>query len=197
MHAAKRNRWGHRDAAMILVAYGNGLRASELVDLPWDQVEFRTATLHVRRVKQGTPGQVSGSRRRIARPAVAPARAEGAVQYCEVRLAWSSGRQEGQAGLQCAPAYAQTRRRLQAFATMGTTPSLCRLIWATATSSTQCGTLSCRRRGSRIPGASECGVLPQMRAVRYVRSCPESRHSPVILRCPLCATGGHCSTMTC
>jgi len=37
------------------VAYRHGLRVSELVDLRWDQVDFRTATLHVRRVKQGTP----------------------------------------------------------------------------------------------------------------------------------------------
>jgi integrase len=55
MSAARRNRWGQRDATMILVAYRHGLRASELVDLRWDQVDFRTATLHVRRVKQGTP----------------------------------------------------------------------------------------------------------------------------------------------
>lgn len=55
MNAAGKNRWGHRDATMILVAYRHGLRASELVDLRWDQVDFRTATLHVRRVKQGTP----------------------------------------------------------------------------------------------------------------------------------------------
>jgi site-specific recombinase XerD len=55
MAAARTNRWGHRDATMILVAYRHGLRVSELVDLRWDQVEFRTATLHVRRVKQGTP----------------------------------------------------------------------------------------------------------------------------------------------
>jgi integrase len=55
MNAAKGNRWGHRDATMLLVAYRHGLRASELVDLRWDQVEFRTATLHVRRVKHGTP----------------------------------------------------------------------------------------------------------------------------------------------
>src|SRR5262249_10275553 len=55
MTAAKKNRWGHRDATMLLVAYRHGLRASELVDLRWDQVDFRTATLHVRRVKQGTP----------------------------------------------------------------------------------------------------------------------------------------------
>ena len=55
MAAAKGNRWGHRDATMILMAYRHGLRVSELVDLRWDQIEFTTATLHVRRVKQGTP----------------------------------------------------------------------------------------------------------------------------------------------
>jgi type 1 fimbriae regulatory protein FimB/type 1 fimbriae regulatory protein FimE len=55
LKATKRNRWGHRDAAMILVAYHHGLRASELTDLRWDQVDFATATLHVRRVKQGSP----------------------------------------------------------------------------------------------------------------------------------------------
>jgi integrase len=55
MKAATGNRHGHRDATMILVAYRHGLRVSELVDLHWDQVDFRTATLHVRRVKQGTP----------------------------------------------------------------------------------------------------------------------------------------------
>jgi site-specific recombinase XerD len=53
--AARKNRWGHRDATMLLVAYRHGLRVSELIDLRWDQVDFRTASLHVRRVKQGTP----------------------------------------------------------------------------------------------------------------------------------------------
>lgn len=53
--AAKANRHGHRDATMILVAYRHGLRAAELTDLRWDQVELSSATLHVRRVKQGTP----------------------------------------------------------------------------------------------------------------------------------------------
>jgi type 1 fimbriae regulatory protein FimB/type 1 fimbriae regulatory protein FimE len=52
---AKANRWGHRDATMILVAYRHGLRASELVDLRWDQIDFDTATLAVRRAKKGTP----------------------------------------------------------------------------------------------------------------------------------------------
>ena len=55
MTVAKGNRWGQRDTTMILVAYRHGLRASELVDLRWEQVDFGTATLHVRRVKHGTP----------------------------------------------------------------------------------------------------------------------------------------------
>jgi site-specific recombinase XerD len=33
MNAARKNRWGHRDATMVLVAYRHGLRTSELVDL--------------------------------------------------------------------------------------------------------------------------------------------------------------------
>ena len=40
IEAAKGNRHGHRDATMILVAYRHGLRASELVDLRWDQIDF-------------------------------------------------------------------------------------------------------------------------------------------------------------
>lgn len=55
IEAARGNRWGHRDATMILVAYRHGLRAAELVDLRWEQVEFATASVHVRRVKRGTP----------------------------------------------------------------------------------------------------------------------------------------------
>jgi integrase len=53
--AASGNRWGHRDATMILTAYRHGLRASEVVDLRWDQIDFDTATLAVRRAKKGTP----------------------------------------------------------------------------------------------------------------------------------------------
>jgi type 1 fimbriae regulatory protein FimB/type 1 fimbriae regulatory protein FimE len=52
---AKGNRYGHRDATMILVAYRHGFRASELVDLRWDQIDFTSAALAVRRVKRGSP----------------------------------------------------------------------------------------------------------------------------------------------
>ena len=43
MNAAQGNRHGHRDTTMILVAYRHGLRVSELVDLRWDQVDFRAS----------------------------------------------------------------------------------------------------------------------------------------------------------
>ena len=49
------NRWGHRDASMVLLAYRHALRAAELVDLRWDQVDLEHALLHVRKVKNGSP----------------------------------------------------------------------------------------------------------------------------------------------
>lgn len=55
MAAVKGNRYAHRDATMILVAYRHGLRVSELTDLRWEQVDFATAALAVRRIKRGTP----------------------------------------------------------------------------------------------------------------------------------------------
>jgi len=54
--AAKKGRWGHRDATLILVAYRHGLRAKEAAELEWSQVQFgRSASLHVRRAKGGKP----------------------------------------------------------------------------------------------------------------------------------------------
>jgi type 1 fimbriae regulatory protein FimB/type 1 fimbriae regulatory protein FimE len=50
------SRYGHRDSTMILIAYRHGLRASELCDLQWSQVDLNAGTLRVRRRKQGTPG---------------------------------------------------------------------------------------------------------------------------------------------
>jgi integrase len=55
IEAAADNRHGHRDALMVLLTYRHGLRAAEVVDLRWEQVDFKTAVLHVRRVKNGTP----------------------------------------------------------------------------------------------------------------------------------------------
>src|SRR5260370_40907109 len=53
IEAAKSNRYGHRDATMLLVAYRHGLRASELAALEWAQVYNNGATLHVLRANRG------------------------------------------------------------------------------------------------------------------------------------------------
>jgi integrase len=55
IEGVKGNRYGHRDATMILITYRHGLRAAELVDLRWSQVDLDNARLHVRRVKNGVP----------------------------------------------------------------------------------------------------------------------------------------------
>jgi integrase len=68
--AAKGGRWGDRDAAMILLAYRHGLRAQEIADLEWSQVEDgRTPTLHVTRVKHGRPSAhpIRGDQMRMLR----------------------------------------------------------------------------------------------------------------------------------
>src|SRR6266576_3294569 len=54
IEAARRNRWGQRDATMILIAFRHGLRASELCGLQWSDIAFETGTLHLRRAKGGT-----------------------------------------------------------------------------------------------------------------------------------------------
>ena len=52
---AASNRQGQRDALMVLLAFRHGLRAAEVCDLRWEQIDFAAATLHVRRIKHGTP----------------------------------------------------------------------------------------------------------------------------------------------
>jgi integrase len=67
---ARQGRHGQRDVTLILVAYRHGLRAAEICDLEWSQVEFdRAATLHVRRVKNGKPSAhpIRGDELRVLR----------------------------------------------------------------------------------------------------------------------------------
>jgi integrase len=54
---------------MILVAYRHGLRASELCELTWDAFDFRAATMHVNRKKNGQSAthQISGPELRALR----------------------------------------------------------------------------------------------------------------------------------
>jgi integrase len=55
IEAAKNNRYGLRDATMILVAYRHGLRASEICCLEWSAIDFSRAEMHIHRAKGGKP----------------------------------------------------------------------------------------------------------------------------------------------
>jgi site-specific recombinase XerD len=106
MEAAKRNRWGHRDATAILIAYRHGLRASELVTLRWDDIEFATGKFHVRRAKGGMAsvhplgGKEMRALRRLQRET--PERARSVSIFVSERLApWTTAgyqRMVGRAG---------------------------------------------------------------------------------------------------
>src|SRR5262245_33513115 len=59
------NRWPQRDQTMILIAFRHGLRASELCELQWTQIDFEAATLAVSRVKNGSASTHPLSRREL------------------------------------------------------------------------------------------------------------------------------------
>src|SRR4249919_3673595 len=54
--ALKGNRHGHRDYMVALVTFLHGLRVSELIDLRWDDVDFRKGTIAIRRLKGSIDG---------------------------------------------------------------------------------------------------------------------------------------------
>ena len=56
VEAAEGNRHSARDSTMVLIGFRHALRASELCELQWSDVEFESATLHIRRAKGGTTG---------------------------------------------------------------------------------------------------------------------------------------------
>ena len=51
LRSAKKSRHGVRNHAMILIAYRHGLRASEVVNLRWSDVDLERGTLYCRRAK--------------------------------------------------------------------------------------------------------------------------------------------------
>ena len=51
--AARKGRYGQRDATLILIMARHGLRVTEAVDLRWDQIDFAKGHLHVKRLKGG------------------------------------------------------------------------------------------------------------------------------------------------
>ena len=76
--AARRNRHGVRDGAMILLGYRHGLRVSELVALQWAHIDWKASRLHVHRRKGSVDSvhplqerelRVLGALRRLAKTA--------------------------------------------------------------------------------------------------------------------------------
>jgi len=142
--AAKANRWGHRDATMILVAFRHGLRSSELVDLRWDQIDFTHAVLHVRRAKKGTPAThpVVGDEMRALRKLQREQDPKSPFVFTSERgspfTTAGFARMVERAGVEAKlgfPAHPHMLRHAQQGPRH---PGRCRLTSATATSSTRC-----------------------------------------------------------
>jgi integrase len=55
IEAARQGANGTRNGLMILMAYRHGLRVSELINLRWDQINFKTNQIHINRIKSGNP----------------------------------------------------------------------------------------------------------------------------------------------
>jgi hypothetical protein len=145
---------------MILTAYRHGFRSAELVDLQWQQIEFASAALHVRRVKRGTPSThpILGDELRALRRLQREQEPKSPFVFTSERGApfTTAGfaRMVERAGVEaskrtriCSGTPAVTRSP-----TRGTIQGRCRLIWATATFSTQFDTPSLRLPDLRIFG---------------------------------------------
>jgi integrase len=78
MEAARDNRYGARDAALIFTMYRHGLRVSEVCALDWSAIDFEQKELHARRSKLGKPathpirGDELRALRRVHRDAGSP-----------------------------------------------------------------------------------------------------------------------------
>jgi len=163
MEIARKNRWGHRDATMILVAYRHGFRSAELVDLRWEQVEFASGALHVRRVKRGTPsthpilGDELRGLRRLQREQEPKSpfmfTSERGTPFTTAGFARMVERASGEAkfGFKAHP-HMLRHARGYALANRDTIRGHCRPTSATAIYNTRCATPSCRRPGSRTSG---------------------------------------------
>jgi integrase len=160
MTAAKGNRYGHRDATAILLAYRHGLRACELVDLRWSDVHLTTGTLYVRRAKNGKPtthpllGNELRALRRLQREQ-APASpfvftSERGAPFSTAGFAKMVERAGAEAGFDF-KAHPHMLRHACGFA-LANSRGRCKTTSVTATFSTRCAILNWRRTGSRISG---------------------------------------------
>ena len=85
--AARKGRYGKRDATLVLIMARHGLRVTEAVDLRWDQIDFSKGHLHVRRLKSDIhsvrPAQ--GDELRALRELKRQQQPESAFVFCSER----------------------------------------------------------------------------------------------------------------
>ena len=180
IRAAGDNRYGHRDATMILLSYRHGLRASELCSLRWEQVDLAHGRLHVSRAKSGIPSVVhplTGTELRALRRLQREQEPGRYVFMSErgvpteprgVSHVWSraSGRLR-----RCLSACIPTCSDMPAgtsWRTRAWTLAACNTTSATRTSSTPCATPSFHPTGSATSG--EISVAGRMRLMLLVGS---------------------------
>ena len=161
IRAASGGRWGDRDAAMVLLAYRHGLRAQEIADLEWSQVEDGSTQRYT------SPGQAwpaigsSNPRRRDADDAEAPKDNalrvhDGAWQPVHRGCDQSSDedhRRSRWSAVPCPYAHAEARLPGMRWRMLAMTRGPSRRGWAMPTSSIPSNTRSWRPRGSRASGS--------------------------------------------
>jgi integrase len=154
IEGTKGNRWAHRDATMVLLAYRHGLRAAELIDLRWEQVDLSHAVLHVRRVKSGTPsthpltGRELRALRRLQRDVGHRSPPQGSPGCWNARPLWRVLR--SRLTRICCVTLAASSSLTMEWILGRSKPT-----WATRTSSTRFVTPSWPQRGSRTSGGTE------------------------------------------
>jgi integrase len=140
---------------------GHGLRASELTDLLWDQIDFASATLHVRRVKQGSPSThpVLGDELRMLRRLQREQEPKSPFVFTSERgspfTTAGFARMAERAGTVAKfgfKAHPHMLRHACGYALAAKIRGRFRPTSATRTSNTPCATPSCRRPGSRTSG---------------------------------------------
>jgi len=165
--ARKHGRYGHRDATMILVAYRHGLRASEVCDLQWQQIELSEGRLHVHRVKNGIPSvhPIRGDEMRALRKLRRdyPRDAHVFVSECGGPIAPSVSTASFSASARPPRCHSRSTPTCCAMPvgsnsrTMAMTPGPCSTTSGTRTSSTRSGTPKWRPTGSRTFGGIDDG----------------------------------------
>ena len=162
-YARKHSRYRHRDSTMILVAYRHGLRASEVCDLQWHQVELDQGRMHVRRAKNGTPSvhPIRGDEIRALRKLrrenpnelyVFVTERGGPMSTIGSTISSRGSARPPRCLSHCILICCGMRAAIS-LPTTGTIPEPCSTISATRTSSTPSATPSYRPTGSGISGA--------------------------------------------